>query len=78
MARTQELYDYAKIAAETGIDPAKLRVWHQRGKLPESDFRVGQSPAWTAATIHPWIQAQAAAPPDGMTSVSGGTPSITE
>lgn len=68
--RTIALYDYQRVSAESGIPAAKLRVWFQRGKLPEPDYRLGQSPGWLAETIRPWIQEQrAAALEDGTRSV---------
>jgi hypothetical protein len=51
-----KLYSYADIAKETGIAAAILRVWYQRGIIPREDYRVGQSPAWTPATIRPFIE----------------------
>lgn len=66
--KTVALYDYARISAETGIPPQKLRVWFQRGKLPEADYRLGQSPGWLTETIRPWIEAQAAGPAAGTST----------
>lgn len=56
--KTVELFDYNRIGAALGVPASKLRVWHQRGKLPEPDFRLGQSPGWLAENIEPWIQLQ--------------------
>lgn len=67
--KTIALYDYQRISAELGIPTANLRVWFQRGKLPEPDYRLGQSPGWLAETIRPWIAEQAAAPEGGTQSV---------
>lgn len=50
------LYDYAAIAEATGIRPAILRVWNQRGQMPPADYIVGRSPAWLPATIEKWIE----------------------
>lgn len=66
--KTVSLYDYARISTETGIPATKLRVWFQRGKLPEPDYRLGQSPGWLAETIRPWIKEQRAATPEAGTS----------
>lgn len=71
--KTVELFDYNRISAALGVSTPKLRVWHQRGKLPEPDFRLGQSPGWLAETIEPWIRVQrsgreAAAAPAGTPS----------
>lgn len=49
-----ELLGYAEIEAVTGIPSNLLRQWAKRGKLPEPDFRVGQSPAWYRTTIDAW------------------------
>jgi len=56
--RTIALYDYQRISAESHVPVATLRVWHQRGKLPEPGYRLGQSPGWLAETIRPWIDEQ--------------------
>lgn len=58
-AKIPRLYTYAEIAAGTRLAVAKLRVWSHRGKLPDPDYIVGQSPAWLPASIEPWIAAQA-------------------
>ena len=54
------LYDYQRNSKESGIPTRMLRLWHHRGKLPEEDYRLGQSPGWLESTIRPWIEAQAA------------------
>ncbi|HEX9230044.1 MAG TPA: MerR family transcriptional regulator, partial [Arthrobacter sp.] len=51
-------YSYKEVEEKSGVKAATLRVWHNRGKLPEPDFTVGQSPAWKPETIQPWIRAQ--------------------
>lgn len=59
--KTVSLYDYQRIGIEAGIPAAQLRVLRQRGKLPEPDYQLGQSPGWLEATIRPWIAEQLAA-----------------
>ncbi|UVF61151.1 MerR-like helix-turn-helix DNA binding domain protein [Arthrobacter phage Aoka] len=56
MAGPVKLYSYGDLAERSGLDAATLRVWKSRGKLPEPDFEVGQSPAWTAETAEAWIR----------------------
>lgn len=50
------LLGYVEIAEATGHHVGLIRVWKNRGKLPNPDFRLGQSPGWLAETINPWIQ----------------------
>jgi predicted DNA-binding transcriptional regulator AlpA len=50
------LIDYDEIQERTGIPYNTLRVWKVRGKMPEPDYTVGQSPAWLPAHIEPWIE----------------------
>lgn len=52
-----ELLDYQRIAELSGLSAATLRVWQKRGKMPDPDYRLGQSPGWLPATILPWIEA---------------------
>lgn len=51
------LYTYRDLAEQTGIPVQTLYVWHNRGKLPPEDYRVGQSPAWLPETVRAWIRA---------------------
>lgn len=53
---TVVLLDYAAVAEMTGIDVAHLRVYRQRGRMPEPDFQVSQSPGWLPETIEEWIR----------------------
>jgi hypothetical protein len=53
---TVPLLGYMEIAEATGQDISLIRVWKNRGKLPNPDFRLGQSPGWLEETITPWIQ----------------------
>lgn len=59
MARKQRgtviLMDYAAIAERTGLEPAVLRLWKSRGKMPEADFMIAQSPGWLPETIEAWM-----------------------
>lgn len=50
-----DLIGYTEIGARTGIPQSTLRAWKTRGRLPEPDFTVGNSPAWFPETIDPWI-----------------------
>jgi predicted DNA-binding transcriptional regulator AlpA len=52
---TMEFLDYEDLAKATGVPASTIRVWFQRGKLPEPSIRVGQSPAWTPAVVADWI-----------------------
>lgn len=58
MARKKQetvvLMDYAAIAERTGQDAAVIRLWKSRGKLPEPDFMIAQSPGWLPQTIEAW------------------------
>lgn len=49
------LMDYAAIAQATGLEPAVLRLWRSRGKMPEPDYMIAQSPGWLAGTIEDWV-----------------------
>lgn len=49
-----ELVTYHEISRATGIPAGTLRQWSNRGKLPEPDFRIGQSPAWYRTTFDAW------------------------
>lgn len=49
------LMDYAAIAQKTGIEATVLRLHASRGKMPEPDYRVSQSPGWLPETIDAWI-----------------------
>lgn len=66
--KTIALYDYKRISNESGAPVAMLRVWQGRGKLPEPDYRLGQSPGWLAETIRPWIAEYRAGAPAAGTS----------
>lgn len=57
---TAKLYTYAEIAAALGVSSVSIRMKMNRGLLPEPDYRVGQSPAWKARRIEPWIEARKA------------------
>lgn len=48
------LMDYAAIAETTGLEPGVLRLWKNRGKMPEPDYMIAQSPGWLPATIEAW------------------------
>jgi hypothetical protein len=49
------LMDYAAIAAKTGLDANRLRLYASRGKMPEPDYKVSQSPGWLPETIDAWM-----------------------
>jgi len=53
---TKELWTYAQIAELTGKSPATLRVWRNRGKLPNADYFIGEIgwPAWNPSTVKEW------------------------
>jgi uncharacterized protein YjcR len=51
---TVVLLDYAAIAEMTGLEPAVLRLWKSRGKMPAADYEIAQSPGWLPATIAEW------------------------
>jgi hypothetical protein len=51
---TVVLLDYTAIASITGFDPAVLRLWKSRGKMPAPDYEIAQSPGWLPATIEEW------------------------
>lgn len=53
---TVVLLDYAAVAEMTGIDVAHLRVYASRGRMPEPDYRVSQSPGWLPETIQAWME----------------------
>lgn len=42
---------YADLAERWGMEENTLRQWRFRGKLPEPDLVVGNSPAWYEKTI---------------------------
>lgn len=52
---TVVLLDYAAIADLTGIDAQMLRMYANRGKMPEPDYRIAQSPGWLPETIEEWV-----------------------
>lgn len=56
------LLGYQEIADELGVKVNLIRVWVIRGKLPEPDYRLGQSPGWLEETIRPWINKQKKTP----------------
>jgi len=56
MQHEHELYGLREIAEALGTDPAKVRVWKQRGHLPKPDAELAMGPVWFAATIEPWIK----------------------
>lgn len=56
MAAAEPLYEYADLAALSGVPAGTLRVWHKRGKLPAPDYVVGQSPAWKPGTVAEWLE----------------------
>lgn len=45
------LLTYDDLSERWGVKTATLMVWKHRGKLPEPDIIVGQSPAWYEDTI---------------------------
>lgn len=51
---TVVLMDYAAIAEATGLEPAVLRLWKSRGKMPAADYMIAQSPGWLPETIEAW------------------------
>jgi uncharacterized protein YjcR len=59
MARKQRgtviLMDYASIAERIDVEPAVVRLWKSRGKMPDPDFMIAQSPGWLPETITDWI-----------------------
>ena len=46
--------DYTSIAERIDVEPAVVRLWRSRNKLPEPDFMIAQSPGWLPATIEEW------------------------
>lgn len=50
------LMDYAAIAERTGVEVKRLRLWASRGKMPEPDYKVSQSPGWLPASIEEWVE----------------------
>jgi hypothetical protein len=52
---TVVLMDYNSIADHIGVEAAVLRLWRSRGKMPEPDYIVAQSPGWLAETIEDWV-----------------------
>lgn len=52
---TVVLMDYAAIAERTGLEPTVIRLWKSRGKMPEPDFMIAQSPGWLPETIDAWV-----------------------
>lgn len=58
MAKTREtviLMDYASIAEQIDVEPAVVRLWKSRGKMPPPDYMIAQSPGWLPKTIAEWI-----------------------
>lgn len=53
--QTIRLLDYAAVADRTGIEVGVLRSHAERGKMPEPDYRLGQSPGWLPETIEEWV-----------------------
>lgn len=53
---TVVLMDYEAVAERTGIDVQHLRTYAARGRMPEPDYRVSQSPGWLPETIEEWIK----------------------
>jgi predicted site-specific integrase-resolvase len=51
---------YRDIAEAVGAEPATVRQWKRRGKLPPPTGRVGQSPWWAPEVIEPWIDRERA------------------
>jgi predicted DNA-binding transcriptional regulator AlpA len=49
------LMDYAAVAERTGLEVPILRMYAARGKMPEPDYRISQSPGWLPATINQWV-----------------------
>ncbi|WP_165907807.1 hypothetical protein [Hydrogenispora ethanolica] len=45
------LYGQKEFAEAIGWDDRKLRVYYQRGKLPEPFAMVGDRPAWTKEQV---------------------------
>lgn len=61
---TVVLMDYASIAERIEVEPAVVRLWKSRGKMPAADFMIAQSPGWLPETIDEWIGTfEAGAPP---------------
>jgi hypothetical protein len=48
------------IAAALGAEPATVRQWKRRGKLPPPSGLVGQSPWWAPGVIEPWLDRERA------------------
>jgi hypothetical protein len=48
---TIKLYGQAEFAKEIGWDDRKIRVYYQRGKLPEPYAKAGKRPLWTKEQI---------------------------
>jgi predicted site-specific integrase-resolvase len=53
---TTDRWLYRDVAAALGAEPATVRQWLRRGKLPPPSGRVGQSPWWAPDVIEPWIR----------------------
>ena len=44
------------IAKRLGVQPATVKVWRQRGLLPEPEAKVSGRPCWQWETIKEWAE----------------------
>lgn len=54
---TRQLFGLTEIADALGADPAIVRVWYHRKKLPSPTEQLATGPVWFRADIEPWITA---------------------
>ena len=52
---TRQLFGLAEIAEAVDADPATVRVWYHRKKLPAPTEKLATGPVWLRADIEPWI-----------------------
>ena len=49
------LYGLAEIAETLGVDIHLVRLWRDRGKLPEPTAKLTMGWVWAAEDIDPWM-----------------------
>lgn len=55
MTVSQTYLGYAQVADLLGVLPGTVRSYHNQGRMPEPDARVGKVPGWIPATIESWV-----------------------